>query len=93
MSIKVSGTTEVARKLYVFVNSFGGVLSPEFDGGSRSPTARVSRRILSGEYSYTPTSSQTYTVCGYVDENEFATPMRRAAHLHKRHAQNASGTG
>ncbi len=76
VSVKVSGTTEVARKLYVFVNTFGGCSSsPQYDGGS--PLANgtsISAGAYSGEYSYTPTSTQTYTVCGYVDENEFATP-------------------
>jgi hypothetical protein len=76
VSIKVSGTTEVARKLYVLVNSFGGCSStPEFDGGSSLASGTsITPGSYSGEYSYTPTSSQTYTVCGYVDENEFATP-------------------
>jgi hypothetical protein len=76
VSVKVSGTTEVARRLYVFVNTFGGCSSsPQYDGGSSLANGTtLSAGAYSGEYSYTPTSTQTYTVCGYVDENEFATP-------------------
>ena len=76
MKIKVAGTTEVARRLYVFVNTFGGCSStPEFDGGSSLANGTsISAGSYSGEYSYTPTSIQSYTVCAYVDENEFATP-------------------
>ena len=76
VSIKVSGTTEVARKLYVLVNSFTGCSStPEYDDGSSLASGTsLTPGAYSGEYSYTPTSTQTYTVCGYVDENEFATP-------------------
>ena len=53
MKIKVSGTTEVARKLYVFVNTFGGCSSsPQYDGGSPLANGtsiqcrRLQRRIL-----------------------------------------------
>ena len=76
VSVRVSGTTEVARKLYVFVNTFGGCSSsPQYDDGSSLANGTsISAGVYSGEYSYTPTSTQTYTVCGYVDENEFATP-------------------
>ncbi len=76
VSVKVSGTTEVARKLYVLVNSFGGCSStPESDGGSSLASGTsLSPGAYSAEYSYTPTSTATYTICGYVDENEFATP-------------------
>jgi hypothetical protein len=76
VSIKVSGTTEVARKLYVLVNSSGSCgATPEYDfGTSLASGTSITPSAYSGEYSYTPTSTATYTVCGYVDENEFATP-------------------
>jgi hypothetical protein len=76
VSIKVSGTTEVARKLYVLVNNSGGCGStPEYDfGSSLANGTSITPSAYSGEYSYTPTSTATYSICGYVDENEFATP-------------------
>jgi hypothetical protein len=76
MKIKVAGTTEVARKLYVFVNTYTDCSStPEYDDGSSLASGTsLMPGAYSGEYSYTPTSTQTYTVCGYVDESEFATP-------------------
>jgi hypothetical protein len=76
MKIKVAGTTEVARQLYVFVNTYGGCsATPRYDGGAAlADGTSISAGSYSGEYSYTPTSIQSYTVCVYVDEDEFATP-------------------
>ena len=76
VKVKISGTTEVARELYVLVNTYGGCSStPAYDDGSPLASGTsITPSAYSGEYSYTPTSTGTYSVCGYVDENEFATP-------------------
>jgi hypothetical protein len=77
MSISISGTTEVVRKLYVFVNSFGGACStaPDFDTGARLANGEtLSAGSYSKQYFFTPAQSGTYTVCAYVDEAEYATP-------------------
>jgi hypothetical protein len=48
---------------------------PESGGGSSLASGTsLSPGAYSAEYLYTPTSTATYTICGYVDENEFATP-------------------
>lgn len=77
MKISVTGNSEVARKLYVLVNSYGGACSsvPAYDGGI--PLANgtaIAAGLYQGEYTYTPTAIQTYTVCAYVDEEPYAKP-------------------
>jgi hypothetical protein len=77
LTIKVSGSTEVSRNLYVIVNTYGDSCAtyPDFESGTHLAYGEVlSAGSYSKEYSYTPTQTGSYTVCGYIDENESATP-------------------
>ena len=78
VTITVSGETEVARKLYVYVsreswcesdpsNAFGTALSES--GGEA-----ISAGEFNKTYSYTPSQTATYMVCAYVDEGGYGTP-------------------
>jgi hypothetical protein len=76
LSIKVSGVADGNHKLYVFVNAFGGCsFTPESGGGSSlSSGTSINAGSFEKTYNYTPTSVQSYTLCAYLDENEFASP-------------------
>ncbi len=77
VTVTVSGESEVARKLYVYAGrgSTCGAF-PDFNGGTTELAA--GQPVGSGAYSktftYTPTETGAYSVCGYVDESEFSSP-------------------
>lgn len=76
MTVKVSGTTEVGRKLYVYVDENGGPCptDPYFNSGTTLAGGEaISAGGFTKEYSYTPTNQATYTVCAYVDESGYGT--------------------
>ncbi len=77
VNIKVSGSTEVQRKLYVVVHASGEACAtyPDFETGTHLASGEsLGAGGYSKEYSYTPNATTTYTVCGYVDEAEYGTP-------------------
>ncbi len=77
LTLKVAGTTEVARSLYVYVDEGGDAcpVYPYYNTGTTlaSGTA-VSAGSFSKEYSYTPTNVTPYMICVYVDESGYGTP-------------------
>lgn len=77
VSIKVLGTTEVPRKLFVIVHAGteGCETYPDFELGTHLASGEaLSAGPFSKEYSFTPNATTTYTVCGYLAEEEYATP-------------------
>jgi len=77
-TITVSGESEVARKLFVYVSTASGCPSePAGDGGTELSSAAgeaVGAGTFETSYKFTPASVATYTVCAYVDEAAGAVP-------------------
>ena len=76
ISITVSGSIEVPRKLYVYADEGGGPCptDPYFNTGkSLAGGEAIGAGSFSKSYSYTPTNTSTYIVCAYIDEGGFAT--------------------
>jgi len=80
LTITVTGETEVARKLFVYI---GGPAvrcesDPAADTGGEALSAAGGEAIAAGVYErvyeYTPASAGSYTVCAYVDETESGVP-------------------
>ena len=83
VSIKVSGTTEVARKLFVYVDNLGRECTPEADTSYGAyPTGTAGESIAAGSYSkeyvYSPNffgfPEGSYSLCGYIATEAFAIP-------------------
>ncbi len=80
VTITVSGETEVARKLFVYIDDAGHGCEPEPAGESGGAWLSTSGGEVIGAgsfkvaYNYTPASVAVYTVCVYVDEAEAAVP-------------------
>jgi hypothetical protein len=76
LTVKVSGTSEVAQKLYVYVDEGSGPCptDPYFNTGTTLAGGEaISAGSFGKEYSYSPTSQTSYIVCAYIDEGGFAT--------------------
>ncbi len=76
LTVKVSGTTEVGRKLYVYADegAYACPTDPDFNSGTTLGNGEaISAGEFAKEYKYTPTNQASYTVCAYVDESGYAT--------------------
>jgi hypothetical protein len=82
VSVTVSGNTEVARKLYVYVDNLGR--SCAVDPGNESSGEPLANGQALGpgsyveHYTYTPTyaglAQSSYSLCGYVAPESFGAP-------------------
>jgi hypothetical protein len=79
-TITVTGSTEIARDLFVSVQEGGTCGSDPIDGGTTSLSSgssgdAIAAGSFSKTYTYTPSETgESYVVCAYVDDNEFDTP-------------------
>jgi hypothetical protein len=77
MSVKIAGTTQLPRKLYVWITEGRQTCGPApgwNSGGTYLANAEaLAEGAFSKEYAYTPTQVSTYTVCAYIDESGFGT--------------------
>jgi len=88
VTVTVSGSTEQARKLYVYVSSeytfCASTPYSEADNYGASPLSSSSGDSISGgsftkEYSYTPATANTkYQLCAYIDSGSSETPNATA---------------
>jgi hypothetical protein len=80
VTITVSGETEVARKLFVYIDDAGHGCEPDpgaESGGEWLSTAggeALAAGVFKIAYKYTPAAVGIFTVCAYVDESESAVP-------------------
>ena len=80
VTITLSGETEVARKLFVYIEDGGHGCEPdpaaESGGEWLSPAGgeALAAGVFKAAYEYTPAAVGIYTVCAYVDESESAVP-------------------
>lgn len=76
LSISASGVADGKHKLYVYVRESAYYTCESTPGANYGGTdlangVAVSAGAFSGEYSYTPTQTNTYTVCVYVDDSSY----------------------
>jgi hypothetical protein len=95
-NISVTGTTEVNRTAYTYVYS-GTPACPATAGLNSGYVMSTSPDFLfagsfSRTYSYTPTQTGTYTVCGYVATSATAAPAATAAQTFSVRAASAAAT-
>jgi hypothetical protein len=83
VSISVTGSTEVSRNLYVYMDTSTSGCSTNPSGESSRYTATslsnyggdpIAAGSYTKAYSYTPAYAATYTLCGYVDDASANTP-------------------
>jgi hypothetical protein len=87
VAITVSGETEVARRLFVYISSAGNgcesIPEAEREAGREELSREHGEALAAGAfqvtYRYTPEFIGTYTLCAFVDETEATTPTASAA--------------
>ncbi len=83
VTIRVSGETQVARRLFVYISSAGTGCESDPASSSGEPLSAAGGDALAAgvyeeSYRYTPEFIATYTICAFVDETEAATPNASA---------------
>lgn len=82
VSVKVSGTTQLPRELYVWITEGPRTCGPYPSWNSGGTYLADGDALAEGsftkEFTYTPTDVSTYTVCTYIDESSFGTANANA---------------
>jgi hypothetical protein len=77
LTVKVAGTTQIPRSLYVYVKegAYTCEARPGWNSGGTylANGEALSAGAFSKEYSYTPNQTNTYTICSYVDDSTYGT--------------------